>query len=173
MWQKYSFIKDKDLMRLFGFPLILFIFFSAFLYSQTSESPKSLLPLAFDEKRDPSVDLKYAVTLAKKEKKNILLDVGGEWCIWCKRLDEFFEVDTVLNNFLRQNFVVLKVNYSKENKNEKFLSKYPKVAGYPHFFVLNRNGRFLHSQNTGDLEAGKGYDLVKMMSFLKKWAPKK
>lgn len=69
MWQKYSFIKDKDLMRLFGFPLILFIFFSAFLYSQTSESSKSQLPLAFDEKRDPSVDLKYAVTLAKKKRR--------------------------------------------------------------------------------------------------------
>jgi hypothetical protein len=73
---------------------------------------------------------------------------------------------------LKESFVVVKVNYSQENKNEKFLSKYPKVAGYPHFFVLNKKGKFIHSQNTGELELEKGYDHNKVVTFLKEWAPK-
>ncbi|MHC1738101.1 MAG: thioredoxin family protein [Ignavibacteriaceae bacterium] len=156
--------------------LLLMFFFSLLSTTsilQESTIAKNDLPLTFDEKRDPQADLKYVVSLAKKEKKNIILDVGGEWCIWCKRLDKFFEENSKLNEYLKANYIVLKVNYSKANKNESFLSRYPKVDGYPHFFVLNKKGKLLHSQNTGKLEAGDGYDFNKIMEFLKKWRPKK
>lgn len=127
----------------------------------------------FDPARDADNDIKDAVTEAKKSNRRILLDVGGEWCIWCHRLDELFESNQDLNKYLHDNFVVVKINYSKENENKEVLSKYPKVAGYPHFFILDKNGKFLHSQNTGDLEAGKGHDKEKVFTFLKKWAPSK
>ena len=42
----------------------------------------------------------------------------------------------------------LKVNWSKENKNEALLSKWPKIDGYPHLFVLDADGRLVHSQDT-------------------------
>ena len=73
---------------------------------------------------------------------------------------------------MQKNFVVVKVNYSKENKNEKFLSQYPKIPGYPHLFVLESTGKFLHSQGSGDLESGDHHDHDKVFEFLKKWAPK-
>lgn len=128
----------------------------------------------FDPSRNPAKDLKAAIKEAKKQGKNILLDVGGEWCIWCHRLDKLFEDNKDLADFEHENFIVMKVNYSKENKNEKFLNAYPKVEGYPHLFVLDSNGKLLRSQNTGDLENGQGgHDKDKVMSFLKDWAPKK
>jgi hypothetical protein len=65
--------------------------------------------------------------------------------------------------------VVVKVNYSEENKNEAVLSKLPKIPGYPHFFVLDKDGKFLHSQGTGELETGDHHDHDKMIAFLKKW----
>ena len=95
------------------------------------------------------------------------------WCIWCHRLDEFFNRNKDLLNLMHKNYVVVKVNYSKENTNEKVLSNYPKIAGYPHIFVLDEKGKLLHSQNTGELELDKGYDHDKVKSFLKMWAPKK
>lgn len=66
----------------------------------------------------------------------------------------------------------MKVNYSPENKNEEFLSNYPKIQGYPHFFVLDENGKLLHSQDTGKLEEGKNYNAQKFIDFLKLWTPK-
>ncbi|MGE5810097.1 MAG: thiol-disulfide isomerase, partial [Ignavibacteria bacterium] len=63
-----------------------------------------------------------------------------------------------------------KINYSKENENKKFLSKYPKIPGYPHLFVLDENGKLLHSQNTSELEKGRGHDREKVFAFLKEWA---
>jgi hypothetical protein len=74
---------------------------------------------------------------------------------------------------LHKNFIVVKINFSKENKNEDFLSQYPQITGYPHLYVLDKDGEFLHSQNTGELEEDKGYSKEKMISFLKKWASKK
>ena len=127
----------------------------------------------FDPGRDANQDLAMTIKEAERTDKRIILDVGGEWCIWCHRIDEFIESDKEIKSFLDKNYIVLKVNYSKENKNEDFLSRYPKVEGYPHFFVLNKNGSLIHSQNTGELELDKSYSKEKMMTFLKKWAPVK
>ena len=69
-------------------------------------------------------------------------------------------------------FVWLKVNFSKENPNQTLLARWPKVAGYPHLFVLDAEGQVLHSQDTGLLEAGKDYDLAAFRAFLTNWSPK-
>jgi len=126
----------------------------------------------FDPQRDPYKDLQSTITEASKLNKRIILDVGGDWCIWCKRIDAYIEENEEIKNLLDKNYIVMKVNYSKENNNEKFLSQYPKVAGYPHFFVLDKDGKFLHSQNTGDLEKDKSYSKEKFLAFLNKWKMK-
>lgn len=127
----------------------------------------------FDPNRNPENDLKSVIEYAQKTNKRIILDVGGEWCIWCHRIDAFIDSHKELKEFLDKHFFVVKVNYSKENKNEKFLSKYPQIPGFPHFFVLDKDGKFLHSQETGVLEKDKDYDEAKFMDFLKKWAAAK
>ncbi len=126
--------------------------------------------IKFDPNKNPFDDLKITIIKAQETKKRILLDVGGEWCIWCHKLDAFFEANKDVTEFMNEHFVVLKINYSKENKNEKFLSQYPKIPGYPHLFVLDSDGKLLHSQDTGDLEKDGGHDRDKVLAFLKEWA---
>jgi len=125
----------------------------------------------FDPNRDPYQDLQHATIEAQRTERYILLDVGGEWCIWCKKLDTFFNENADIKTFLQANYVAMKVNYSPENKNEKFLAQFPKIAGYPHFFVLNEQGQLIHSQETGSLESGDHHDRDKVLAFLKKWIP--
>jgi len=79
--------------------------------------------------------------------------------------------DSALSAYLGAKYVAVKVNYSRENKNEEVLSRFPKIKGYPHLFVLDAKGTLLHSQDTGTLEKGKGHDPEKVMEFLKRWAP--
>ena len=123
----------------------------------------------FDPTRNPFEDLKSAVGVATESNKRIILDVGGEWCIWCHRIDAFMHSTEEIKTLLEENYVVVKVNFSKENKNEKFLSQYTSIEGYPHFFVLESDGKLLHSQNTGELEKEKDYDKDKFIAFLSKW----
>src|SRR3989339_2166365 len=149
--------------------LLFIVSVSEFIFAQ-QEADKTTHK--FDPTRDPFVDLKTAVDEATKTNKRILLDVGGEWCIWCHRLDEFILADKEIDSTLHANFIVVKVNYSKENKNEAVLAKYPKVEGYPHFFVLEKDGKLLLSKNTGELEAEKSYSREKLLDFINEWKRK-
>jgi thioredoxin-related protein len=139
--------------------------------NQQNEQSQYVPVIQFDPNRDAAKDMTDAIVEAKRTNKRILLDVGGDWCIWCHKLDSFFRENQDINEFLHENFIVVKINYSKENKNEAVLSQYPKVAGYPHLFVLDSDGKLLHSQNTGDLESGDHHDREKVFSFLKTWTP--
>ena len=125
----------------------------------------------FDPARDPAKDVAAAVAQARDEGKRVLVDVGGEWCSWCHIMDHFFAADDEAREMRDRGFVVVKVNYSPQNKNQAFLSRYPRIAGYPHLFVLGPDGKLLHSQDTGELEAGKSYDRDKMLGFLRNWTP--
>ena len=148
-----------------------FVFFTGLLSAQ---SDSGYTPVTkFDPARNPAKDLERTIEEAKSSNKRIILDVGGEWCIWCHRIDYFIGNNEDIKNFIKDNFIVLKINFSKENQNKEFLSKYPEIPGYPHFFVLDKDGKLLHSQDTGLLEQGKGYSHEKMIAFLKKWAPSK
>lgn len=124
----------------------------------------------FDPSRNAAEDLQAAIKQAEAENKRIILDVGGEWCVWCIWMDKYFIKHPDLAKLRDENFVWLKVNMSPENENKVFLSKYPQAAGYPHLFVLEKDGKLLHSQNTAELEEEKSYNLQKFTDFLKKWS---
>lgn len=84
-------------------------------------------------------------------------------------MNEFVQSNPEVRSKLAENFLIMKVNKSDDNENELFLSEYPKVPAYPHFFVLESDGTFLHSQNTEALEADGGYDQTAFLSFLDQW----
>lgn len=124
----------------------------------------------FDSTRDAARDIREAIAEAKGSGRRILLDVGGGWCIWCHRLDTFFREQKDLAEYMHKHFVVVKVFYSREYKNEVVLSRYSKIPGYPHLFVLENDGTLLFSQDTGKMESGKGYGRAKVRAFLRQWA---
>ena len=126
----------------------------------------------YDPKRNAADDLQATIAKAKAGKMRILIQVGGEWCSWCHLMSKYFHENEKVAKALASNYVIMKVNYSDDNQNEEFLGKFPKIAGYPHLYVLDSSGKLLHSQNTSDLEEGKGYSERAMLEFLRKWAPK-
>ena len=130
------------------------------------------LPTRFEPARDARKDLDVALRMARATHRRVLVEVGGQWCSWCHILDRFFAGNAEVRRIRDANFIWLKVNFSKENPNEALLSRWPKVAGYPHFYVLDADGRLLQSQDTGVLEAGKSYDPIAFRAFLVEWAPR-
>jgi thiol:disulfide interchange protein len=127
-------------------------------------------PDKFEPARDAEADIREATAIAKREGKRVILDVGGEWCIWCKIMDRFIDGHAELRTLRDARFVWLKINYSKESRNEALLSRYPGIRGYPHLFVLDGEGRLLHSQDTEELEEGKSYQLDRFRAFLRKYS---
>ena len=95
---------------------------------KTPPPPTPKAAASYDETRDPAKDLQNAIATATKMDKRILLLVGGDWCVYCNIMDETFESHPQLRKVRDTNFVTVKVNYNKENPNQTFLSKYPKIA---------------------------------------------
>ena len=126
---------------------------------------------AYDPARDPQKDLEATTQRALAEGKRILLEVGGEWCSWCKALDRYVHENEAVASALERGFLIMKVNFSEENRNADFLSPYPTIPGYPHLFVLDGKGNFLHSQGTGELEQGRSYNQEAFLAFLERWSP--
>jgi thiol:disulfide interchange protein len=144
---------------------------SGFTREKLQEEATYVPVTKFDPNRDAEKDIRNAVIEAGRTGRRILLDVGGDWCVWCRRLDSLLAANRDLAESLHKGFVVVKVNWSRENKNEAVLSHYPKIPGYPHLFVLDSKGKLLHSQDTGQLESGNHHDREKVLAFLKKWSP--
>ena len=122
----------------------------------------------FDSSRDPARDLQNALAEAARTNKRVLVEVGGDWSVYCNLMDLAFDKHPQLRQVRDTYYVTVKVHYSKDLPNEEFLSHYPKIPDYPHFFVLDSKGVVLFSQPTHPFEQGKKYNAGKIDAFLKK-----
>ena len=150
------------------FIINLFLFFSVVSISQDMKKFSLYKP---DEKAE--TEITTAVSEAKKSGKQVLIQIGGNWCIWCARFHEFVTKDAQLDSLMNANYVVYHLNYSKENNNAKLLTKYnfPQRFGFPVFLILDGEGKLLHTQNSWYLEDGKtSYEREKVKSFFTEWS---
>jgi thiol:disulfide interchange protein len=151
--------------------LVTVIMFSTVLvFSQDMTKFKLYSPEANAKK-----EIAEVVKQAKESGKHVLIQVGGNWCIWCARFNDFVNTDRSLDSLVNGNYVVYHLNYSKENKNSELLATYdfPQRFGFPVFQVLNEKGDLLHTQSSWYLEDGKkSYDKEKVAAFFTDWTKK-
>ena len=142
--------------------------------------------------RSPEVKVPEVTGKSQTEAESLLAEAGLNVRTRARRYSAEVKPDTVLDQAPRSGEMVksgqtvaivvsraeakagessVGIKREEENKNEPLLSRYPQINGYPHLFVLERDGHFLHSQDTGQLEEGKSYNLAKFMAFLKEWSP--
>ena len=136
---------------------------------------KAKLPKPYDANANAEKDIENLIAKAKKENKNIILQAGGNWCIWCLRFNQYVQTTPELKTIVDKNYLYYHLNYSPENKNEKVFAKYSNPGakyGYPVFIVLDKNGKQIHTQDSAVLEEGKGYGFEKVKTFFNEWKPK-
>lgn len=146
--------------------LSFIIFSSSYLLAQT-EGVNIYNPNA-----NAKEDIVSAVKKAKAENKQVLLQIGGNWCPWCVKLDGFMATDPQIDSLLKADYIRVMVNYSKENKNEEVLKTLgnPQRFGFPVLVILDQDGVRLHTQDSWYLEKEKYYDKEKVMHFLQMWS---
>jgi thiol:disulfide interchange protein len=152
---------------------ILLLLVTVLFMMVTTARAAGNLPERFDPSRDAAADVATAVAMAQAQGKRVLVDVGGDWCSWCRLMDGFFAANADARKLRDDNYVWVKVNWSPQNRNEALLSRWPRIGGYPHLFVLDGNGRLIHSQNTGLFEDddGERYEKAKILEFLRVHRP--
>jgi len=146
--------------------LSLILFSSSYLLAQTEAVT------IYNPNANAKEDIASAVKQARAENKHVLLQIGGNWCPWCVKLDGFMATDPQVDSLLKANYIRVMVNYSKENKNEEVMKMLgnPQRFGFPVLVILNQDGIRLHTQDSWYLEKEKYYDKEKLMHFLEMWS---
>ncbi len=152
--------------NLFYFTLLLFFFVG----NQQTFAQKSHGTL-YSPTANAQEDITQMLAQAKEEGKHLILQVGGNWCGWCYKFQNFVQEDPAIKTIVDDNYLVYHLNYSKENKNKTSLTQYefPQRFGFPVFVILDANGKRIHTQDSAMLESGDGYDSKKVTSFFKAW----
>ncbi|HEV7381083.1 MAG TPA: thioredoxin family protein, partial [Dyadobacter sp.] len=146
------------------------VFAVMMLFTATAFAQK---PTIYHPEADAKAQIAAAVSKAGKNNKHVLLQIGGNWCSWCILFDKLVNGNDTLKTFRDNNYEMLHVNYSPENKNEDVLAAmdYPQRFGFPVFVILDGKGKRIHTQNSSYLEKGKGHDPAKVLEFFEQWAP--
>lgn len=132
----------------------------------------STLYKPYNPEADAEADLAALIDSAKRSNKNILIQAGGNWCIWCLRFEKFRKDNPSIESAIADKYLFYHLNYSEENKNEKVLAQLgnPGKLGYPVFIVMSPNGKIIHTQGSEYLEEAEGYSEARVLEFLNKWS---
>jgi thiol:disulfide interchange protein len=124
----------------------------------------------YDDQRNPFSDATAALALAKETNRQVLIEIGGNWCSWCHKMDTFLSNNPDVYQALHTKYVLLKISVSDSNENEEFMKALPPVLGYPHIYVSSANGKMLLSKDTAELLSGNNYSRDNWLTFLNKWS---
>lgn len=135
----------------------------------------------YDESIDPEQQIKEAIAKGSSEGKFVVAQLGGNWCKWCIRFAKFVQNDPEIKKLVDENFEFIHVNYNPRNPEtmadktaiNAALKKLgnPIRFGFPVLVVLDKEGNVIHTQDSGLLESGEGYDKEKVKRFFETWTP--
>ncbi|AAZ24494.1 MULTISPECIES: thioredoxin family protein [Colwellia] len=124
----------------------------------------------YDDQRDPFKDAAAALTLAQETNRQVLIEIGGNWCSWCHKMDAFLAKNPDVYEALHSQYVLLKISVSDSNENNDFMKSLPPVLGYPHMYVSTAQGKMILSKDTAELLTGNNYSKSQWLSFLSDWS---
>jgi thioredoxin-related protein len=85
-------------------------------------------------------DYDAGLETAKKDKKLVIVDMYTDWCGWCKKLDKDTYSDKDVEAKLTKDFVAIKVNPEKSERNAKLARDFG-TTGFPHIVFVDANGK--------------------------------
>jgi thioredoxin-related protein len=108
------------------------------------------LPTPYDEEADAMAAVDAAMARANANGKRVLIDLGGNWCPWCRILAGVMELPE-MKTFMDAHFEVVTVDISsaqgKIDRNlhvpERFGTN--EIGGVPWILVLESDGTLLNS----------------------------
>jgi thioredoxin 1 len=129
----------------------------------------------YDESADAKEQIAAAIREASRRRpaRNVVLVFGGNWCTDCRVLNaQMHEGD--LAALLAKNFVVVKIDIGRMDKNLDVAAKYgvPVKNGVPALAVLNSRGKLLYAQDQGQFADARHMSPESIKAFFEQWKPK-
>ena len=156
------------------------IFISALLLTKLCANAQTKAKV-YNESINPDTQITEAIAKASSDGKFVVAQLGGNWCKWCIRFAKFVENDPEIKKLVDDNFEFIHVNYNPRNPEASTDQEATAAAlkrlgnpvrfGFPVLVVLDAEGNVIHTQDSGFLESGEGYDKEKVIRFFETWTP--
>ncbi len=130
------------------------------------------IPDGYSLARNPSADLRTALSLAARKHREVLIDFGADWCPDCRALDRMFRSPQV-EPILRSHYVVVPVDVGQFNRNLNVAAQYINLqtSGIPALVVLSSDGAKRVATNDGSFSNARYMTPDQVRAFLTRWAP--
>jgi len=127
----------------------------------------------YNEQAAAASDIRAALRQAIRQRKNVVLVFGANWCADCHALDRQMH-QPALASLIARNYVVVKIDVGGFDKNVALASKYhvPLQQGIPAVAVLDSRGKLLHAQKQGEFADARRMDYAAFRAFFERWKPK-
>lgn len=121
------------------------------LPAQAETAATSAKPV-YNEQVDARAELNLALAQAEKQKKNVLVVFGANWCGDCLALNKKMSAGSLATH-VDQRFVVLKVNVGRFDRNTDLAAQLgvPLKKGIPAVAVLKQGGEVQSATGGGEL----------------------
>jgi len=108
------------------------------------------LPYPYNESADAMAEVNAALARAEENGKRVLIDLGGNWCGWCRLLAGVMELPE-MRPLMAEHFELVTVDISsaagKIDRNLEVPGRFgvEEIGGVPWMIVLAPDGTVLHS----------------------------
>lgn len=127
-------------------------------------------PRPYVEGEDGHAPIARAVAQSRRDHRTVVVMFGGNWCIWCRRLDYSLTHDPVLAPIVRRSFRFVHVDSRANHALDEEMG-HPTSHGVPVLVVLDADGHPVFTQDTSLLELGEGHSRTRVEAFLRRYLP--
>ena len=128
----------------------------------------------YDESADAPAQVTQALAHAKADNKQLMIVFGANWCGDCKMLDCEFK-KPALKSLLDANYVIVKVDVNRFNKNIDVVKPYGDVIkkGIPSIVIATAANQLVYATNGGELADARKMGEAGVATFFQTLASKK
>ena len=132
----------------------------------------SIVVSAFSQGPTSITNYAQAIVLAKTQNKVVLIDfTGSDWCEWCMKMKKEALDTPAFKHYAEKNLVIVEADFPRNKQqsaevkaqNDRLNQEF-KIAGYPAFVLLDKDGKELGRQE-GYLKGGSSAFIAKLNTF--------
>jgi thiol-disulfide isomerase/thioredoxin len=126
----------------------------------------------YDTKANADAQVDAAVARAKKDGKEVLIDLGGNWCADCRIMAGLMELPE-MQSFLKAHYEIVSVDVGRFNRNLQIPARYGitnRLEGVPAFLVATPDGKLLNAGNVSAIQDARHMTPQALADWLAKWA---
>ena len=129
---------------------------------------------AYDESADAMAQVSQAFAEARADNKQVMIVFGANWCGDCKMLDGEFK-KPALKTLLDANYVVVKVDVNRFNKNLDIVKPYGEVIKkcIPSIVITTPANQLVYATNGGELADARKMGEMGVAEFFRQLAARK